>query len=89
MRLGFPDQWIRQLSRKYIRRVHFKDATDDGKLTYLLEGSVNWPAVTTALRDIGYDDWIGIELSLSEHHPAAMLAGTYRAAKEILGSWRS
>jgi hexulose-6-phosphate isomerase len=86
MRTGFPEQWIRQLGRKYIRRVHFKDATDDSRITYLLEGSVNWPGVTAALREIGYDDWIGIELNLPTHHPAAMLAGTCRAARAILSS---
>jgi len=84
LRLGHPEQWIRQLSRKYITRVHFKDAGVGGPLTYLLEGAVNWPAVRAALREIGYDDGIGIELPLPAHHPEAMLAGTYRAAEAIL-----
>jgi L-ribulose-5-phosphate 3-epimerase len=84
LRQGFPDQWIRELGKKYITRIHFKDATQDGKLTYLLEGQVNWPAVRSAIRDIGYDDWIGIELTLPTHHVDAMLAGTYLAAETIL-----
>jgi hexulose-6-phosphate isomerase len=83
MRLGHPEQWIRQLGRKYIARLHFKDASA-GVVKYLLEGEVNWPAVRTALREIGYDDWIGVELPLPAHHREAMLSGTYRAAEAIL-----
>ena len=84
LRLGHPEQWLRELGRKYIARVHFKDAGVGGPLTYLLEGQVNWPAVRDAIREIGYDDWIGIELILPAHHPEAMLAGTYRAAEAIM-----
>src|SRR5437773_7204112 len=72
LRLGHPEQWIRQLGGKYIKRVHFKDAAVGGPLTYLLEGAVNWPAVRSALREIGYENWIGIELPLPAHHPEAM-----------------
>lgn len=84
LKLGHPEQWIRQLGLKYIARVHFKDASVGGPLTYLLEGAVNWPAVRDALVEIGYRDWIGIELATSTHHPQAMLAATCLAAKEIL-----
>jgi hexulose-6-phosphate isomerase len=84
LRLGHPEQWLRQLGRKYISRLHFKDAGVGGPLTYLLEGAVNWPAVRTALREIGYDDWIGIELALPANHSEAMLAGTYKAAEAIV-----
>ena len=84
LRLGHPEQWIRQLGIKYITRVHFKDSGVGGPLTYLLHGAVNWPAVRSALREIGYDDWIGIELPLPAHHVQAMLAGTYQAAEAIL-----
>jgi hexulose-6-phosphate isomerase len=84
LRLGYPERWIRELGRKYISRVHFKDAGVGGPLTYLLEGAVNWPGVRTALREIGYDDWIGVELPLPAHHPQPMLAGTYKAAEAIL-----
>jgi hexulose-6-phosphate isomerase len=84
LRLGYPEQWLRQLGKKYIARIHFKDAGVGGPLTYLLEGGVNWPAVRSAMREIGYDDWIGIELPLPKHHVGAMLAGQYRAAEQIL-----
>jgi hexulose-6-phosphate isomerase len=84
LRLGHPEQWIRQLGSKYITRIHFKDAGIGGPLTYLLEGAVNWPAVRAAMREMNYENWVGIELSLPAHHPEAMLAGTYKAAEAIL-----
>ncbi len=84
LRLGHPEQWLRELGSKYITRIHFKDAGVGGPLTYLLEGAVNWPAVRSAMREIGYDDWIGIELNLPAHHPEAMLAATHRSAEAIL-----
>jgi L-ribulose-5-phosphate 3-epimerase len=82
--LGHPQQWIRELGKKYITRIHFKGAMNRGALTGLLEGEVNWPAVRGAMREIGYDDWVGIELPLPAHHAGAMLEGTHRAAQEIL-----
>jgi hexulose-6-phosphate isomerase len=85
LRAGQPEQWIAELGRKYIARVHFKDAILGGPITYLLEGSVNWSAVRAALDQIGYDDWVGVELTPAVHYPAAMLAGTYQAARQILG----
>ena len=84
--LGYPDQWLLELGRKYITRIHFKDADERGTLRYLLEGDVNWPAVTTALTTIGYDDWVGVELPLPKHHSAAMVAATCRSARGILAS---
>ncbi len=82
--LGYPDQWMLELGRKYITRVHFKDATHTGELKYLLEGDVDWPAVNAAIKQINYDNWIGIELIPPKHHRAAMLEATCRCAKAIL-----
>ena len=84
--LGYPDQWLLDLGRKYITRVHFKDADDRGELRYLLEGEVNWPAVTEAMKTIGYDDWVGVELLPPKHHSAAMVDATCRSARGILES---
>ena len=89
MRQGHPEQWIRELGRKYITRIHFKDALIGGPIQYLLEGAVNWPAVTSAMREIGYDDWVGIELNLPAHHPEAMLASQCKAAQMILKGGKS
>jgi hexulose-6-phosphate isomerase len=84
LRQGFPEQWIRQLNRKYIARMHFKDAQVGGPINHLLEGAVNWTQVRAAIRDIGYDDWIGLELPLPAHHPEAMLASQHRAMQAIV-----
>jgi hexulose-6-phosphate isomerase len=84
MRLGYPEQWIRQLGSKYIARIHFKDAAIGGPVQYLLEGAVNWPAVRQVMREISYDDWVGVELTLPANHRQAMLAWTCRAAEAIL-----
>jgi L-ribulose-5-phosphate 3-epimerase len=84
LRAGYPEQWIRELGRKYIARIHFKDAAVGGPQMYLLEGAVNWPEVRGAMREIGYEDWVGLELSLPSHHPRAMFASQYRAAEGIL-----
>ncbi len=56
--LGYPDDWIRALAGR-IARVHVKDydLTRGGPAGFcpLGAGSVNWPAVVGALRDVGYD----------------------------------
>ena len=55
---GFPEQWVRILGKR-IRMIHAKDyragvGTLDG-FVMLLEGSVDWPGVMSALREVGYD----------------------------------
>lgn len=44
----------------HVGAVHFKDRDADGR--YMIgEGSVDFEGCVAALRDIGYDGWIGIE----------------------------
>lgn len=55
---GFPEQWIRILGKR-VRMIHAKDyrsgvGTLDG-FVMLLEGSVDWPNVMSAIRETGYD----------------------------------
>ena len=62
---GFPDQWIQILGPR-IKRVHLKDfrsavGTIHG-FTGLLQGDVDWPAVTAALRKVGYCSYITAEV---------------------------
>ncbi len=63
--IGYPDQWIRILGQKHIKRIHFSDARESqaglGMFVDLLAGDVDFGAVMAALRDIGYDDWITVE----------------------------
>jgi hexulose-6-phosphate isomerase len=55
---GFPEDWVAILGKR-IKRVHAKDydAAKGGASGFcpLGEGSVDWPKVTAALRDVGYD----------------------------------
>ena len=82
---GFPEQWIRILGQR-IRMIHAKDfragvGTLDG-FVMLLEGSVDWPRVMSALRETGYDGALtaeywpyphGLEVTL-EHVAASLKA---------------
>jgi L-ribulose-5-phosphate 3-epimerase len=60
-----PQEWIRTLG-KLIVKCHVKDfklAPDGhgGKFSAIREGSVDWPAVRTALDEVGYNGWMTIE----------------------------
>ncbi len=84
---GFPEDWIRILGKR-IKKVHFKDfrrsvATLDGFVD-LLEGSVNWPEVMKALREVGYDDYCIAEMiPYYTHAPETRLENTSRAMDKI------
>jgi hexulose-6-phosphate isomerase len=55
---GYPQDWIATLGR-HVARVHAKDydVSKPGRAGFcaLGEGSVDWPAICAALREIGYD----------------------------------
>ena len=62
---GIAEQWVRVLAKR-IKRVHFKDyrravGSLDG-FVHLLEGDVNYPAVTKALRAIHYTGYVTAEI---------------------------
>ena len=63
--IGYPDQWIRILGSRYIKKVHFCDCRGEqaglGMFVDLFEGDVDFEAVMKALRDIGYDGWATVE----------------------------
>jgi L-ribulose-5-phosphate 3-epimerase len=65
LNIGFPEQWIQILGNK-IKRIHVKDfKAEVGNFhgfTTLLQGDVNWISVITALKDVGYDDFITAEI---------------------------
>lgn len=74
-RFGRPEQWIRLLGDR-IERVHVKDYRTDVDtiegFTYPLQGDLAWDAVTGALADVGYDDWITAEVPPYETYPEQM-----------------
>lgn len=59
---GFPQEWIRELGHR-ILKVHIKEYAKPRRFDYKLgEGEIDWPAVTRALVDVGYDGWITAEV---------------------------
>jgi L-ribulose-5-phosphate 3-epimerase len=60
---GYPEEWIHELGKR-IFKVHIKEYAKDKRFKYRLgEGrEIDWSAVTTALRDCGYDGWITAEV---------------------------
>ena len=66
---GWPEDWVRTLGRR-IKKVHLKDFKGGpglfegirGSFVNLRDGSVNWPEVRKAFREIGYNGWMTCEL---------------------------
>ena len=76
LRQGWPQQWIQILGER-IFKVHVKDFVRVGKRwavsTPLLAGdTINWPEVIAALRDVGYDDYLTLEMPPYEHYPTKL-----------------
>ena len=75
---GFPQHWIRTLGKR-IKKVHVKGFKRESfSWVYLLEGSIDWPAVMAAFRDVGYDDFITAEMPLYRSAPRQMVLDTSR-----------
>lgn len=82
--LGCPGQWLREIGRARIARVHFKDPTPHGPVLPLLSGGVPWTEVRRALREIGYDDWVCAEYDIPALLPAPQLR---TAAAHLSAIW--
>jgi len=70
VRYGWPEQWIRILGKRIIK-LHVKEysrkkADQEGVWkgfnAELLEGDCSWPAVMTAVREVGYTGWFTAEI---------------------------
>lgn len=89
MAFGHPDQWIHILGHR-IKAVHVKDyrravGTAEGFVD-LCEGDVPWPAVMSALKEIGYEGPLTAELIPHyPSNPALRCANASRALDVILG----
>ena len=63
---GFPQEWIRELGKR-ILKIHVKEYGSEKRFSYPLgEGKIDWPAVKSALTDIGYDGWITAEVGFGD-----------------------
>jgi L-ribulose-5-phosphate 3-epimerase len=84
---GYPEQWIRILGPR-IKRVHCKDyKTAVGTVhgfTGLLQGDVDWPAVMAALREVGYESYLTVEvLPAYAHDPFQLVYDSAAAMRRI------
>ena len=63
--IGYPEQWV-ELLGKHIKKLHMSDYRFDqagiGAFVDLFAGDVDFPAVAKAIADIGYDDYITLEM---------------------------
>jgi L-ribulose-5-phosphate 3-epimerase len=70
---GYPQTWIREMGDRIIK-IHVKDFdASTRQFRHLLQGSVNWKEVRLALREIGYDDYLTVELPLYPTYPDQMI----------------
>lgn len=71
-RWGLPDRWITELD-EHISKVHVKDwLTDTHRVTYPLQGDVDWLSIVDALETIDYTGWITAEVPPYESFPRRM-----------------
>ncbi len=82
--LGFPQQWIRHLS-DLIACIHVKDF-ERSTLQFkpLLQGDVPWLEVMKALKVIGYDGFVNVEVPPYPAHPTKSAADNKTALDLIL-----
>jgi len=65
---GFPQEWIRELGKR-IAKIHIKEYAKPKRFGYELGdpgGEIDWPEVTRALVDVGYEGWITAEVSYGD-----------------------
>lgn len=63
---GYPEDWIRILGKRYIKKIHLSDYRRDqaglGAFVDLLAGDVDFDEVSNALKEIGYQDYLTLEM---------------------------
>ena len=70
---GYPQAWIRETGDLLIK-VHVKAFDSNTRqFRHLLQGSVNWKEVRAALSEVGYNDYITVELPLYPSYPDQMV----------------
>ncbi len=72
---GYPQEWIRDLGKR-ILKIHIKEYAKARRFSYPLgEGEIQWPAVRSALVDVGYDGWITAEVPIGDLHAMKDVVG--------------
>lgn len=84
---GYPEQHLRILGHRVVA-VHAKDfrasAGNFDGFVMLMEGDVNWPAVTTALKEIGFDGALTAEYGPYTHSMETMLRHVHTSLEAII-----
>lgn len=84
---GYPQDWVRALGSRIVR-VHAKDyrMVPGGLSGFvdLLSGDVDFPAVTAALAEVGYDGWISAEVTPYRDFPDQAIANASASLDRIL-----
>ena len=70
---GYPHQWIETLGKR-IKRVHIKDFdVNSHQFVALLSGSLDWPRTVNALRGVGYDSYLTVEVGPYRFFPEVFI----------------
>ncbi len=87
----FPEHWVSVLGKR-TKNVHLKEFTKKGTdysletFRPLLDGTTNWPAVTDALEQVGYEGYLTFEyFHPYTHYPEALIYQTSDSLDRILG----
>ena len=86
---AIPQHWIEILAHR-IKKVHVKDfkvqvGNMDGFVT-LLQGDVDWKAVSQSLRTVGYDSYLSAEIPLHPVFPEKSLLDISTSLDTIIAS---
>jgi len=80
---GYPQEWIRELGKRTLK-VHIKEYKKEKRFGYPLgEGEIDWPAVTRALLDVGYQGWVTAEVGYGD---VDKLKDVVRRMDKVLGT---
>ncbi len=83
---SLPEHWIDVLGRELIVQVHVKDfSVADLRFGVPLSGEVNWYAVASRLKSIGYDGWVVAEVPPYRGDPFKAVEDTYTSLTRIFG----
>jgi hexulose-6-phosphate isomerase len=84
--LGFPEEWIKHLA-DLIVCVHIKDFHSPTlQFKPLFEGNIQWQNVIKALKEVGYNGYLNVEVGPYPGHPLKAAIDS-KAALDIMFSW--
>jgi len=84
--LGFPEQWIKHLA-DLIVCVHVKDfQLSTLQFRPIFEGDIQWQGVMRALKEVGYNGYLNVEIGPYPGHPLKAAIDS-KAALDIMFSW--